>query len=199
MIDPVRNVPSGHLAAGIDGVHDRVGNARGRVVDRDELAVAQQEPMANLVRAHIPAYNIAAQNRDRYGRARAGDIFKLRELPGVGELAPAHYKVVVHVIGEVVRSKNVAVGVHGHRVRGHGSREVDGREDTVRAEHKAVVRTATVYTGGVIAEDVAAGTDSPDLGESSAGEIDGDELASAQEKTMRRFVGARVEPDDIAT
>src|SRR6266481_1267435 len=101
--------------------------------------------MTTLVRGNVPAHYIAAQNSDRYGCARAGDIFKLGELAGVGELAPAHYKVVVHVIGEVVRSKNVAMRVHAHRVRGHGSREVDRREDTVRAEHKAVVRTAAVY------------------------------------------------------
>src|SRR5205085_493230 len=115
----------------------------GQVVDRGELAVAQQKPMANLVRIYIPSHNIAAQNRDCYGRARAGDIYKLRELPGAGELAPAHHEVVIHVIGEVVRSKNVAVRVHAHRVRGNCAREVDRRENPIRAEYKTVVRSAS--------------------------------------------------------
>src|SRR6266436_4630277 len=62
------------------------------------------------------------------------------------------------------------------------------RSEAITLEHWPVIN----------ADDVALGTDPKRLGESGAGEIDGDELAPAFQKTVGRFVGARVKSCDVA-
>src|SRR2546430_13696875 len=67
---------------------------------------------------------------------------------------------------DLIRSKNVAAGVHPQGVSRRGARVINRREVALSAQHKAMVRAASCQCGGIIPDDIAAGTDPATLGRS---------------------------------
>src|ERR1700730_4251265 len=61
-----------------------------------------------------------------------------------------------------------------------------------------MIRAASVKSGCILPDDVAAGADPVDIGIGSAGKINRNELAPGPQKTMGRVVGADISSGNVA-